>query len=251
MSNKFTNWLLGKQEPTSEKVKSGIDAEKALRNAIVDYFKQHFFGKKNFNDSVVVWIDNSRAAYQSYVRDKEFEQHLRTDLENKQLYAVGKAKFTFNTENPPEKLNLSPITDGVYIQCVTESMTPKAKITISNGKGSLLKDEYLLDSATQTKYNIGRGEGNYNHIVIKEGDPEHRENQYVSEQHAKIVFIAEKGFSLQPCDTERNTTIVYRNYAKVHDFPTMNPYLLQNNDEIELGRRVCLKFEIKGGYAIR
>ena len=121
----------------------------------------------------------------------------------------------------------------------------KAKITISNGKGSLMQEEYILDAAKKTEYNIGRGEGNYNHIVIKENDPGHYEtNSRISRDHAKIVFVAEKGFFLQSRN-ETNRTIINRNEQRFADLKDLNAKsLLRNDDEIELGKSVCLRFQI-------
>lgn len=253
MPNKIWSWLLGKEEPEVKEKQSGnaVDAQKELINAITAYLKKHFFGQKNFTDTVVLWIDHSNPAYQSYVRGKEFEKQLRIELENKQLTAISKAPFLFKTESLPQNSNFPEIISGVYFQLICKenekktTVITKAKISISNNKGSLVQNEYILDAEHKTEFCMGRGEENFNHVVIKENDPFHYEtNLGVSHIHAKIVFVAEKGFCLQ----SRNATqriILNRNDQRFDDLTDMDrKILLQNNDEIELGKSVCLRFQM-------
>jgi len=250
MFKKIWNWLLGK--PQTEKTATHdnmVDAKKELRDAIVTFFSKNFFGQKTFTDTVVIWISNNQSK-QSYVRDKKFENELRVELENRQLKAISKAEFVFKTENPPLKLELAKIAEDVYIQLVAasiktpEEISTQAKITIVKGKGSLMKNKYILDAKKQTEYNIGSNLVKNNHIVINYNDLQHPENQNVSRQHAKIVFVAGKGFHLQSRN-ENNRTIINRNNQRIADLTDLNKKkLLYNNDEIELGKSVCLKFEI-------
>jgi hypothetical protein len=253
MPNKIWNWLLGKEE-SEEKEKQPdnvVDSQKELLNAIIAYLKKHFFGQKTFTDTIVLWIDSSNPAYQSYVRDEEFEKRLRTELENKQLIAISKADFVFKTEKVQQDSKFPEIAQGVYIQLIAKknetkpTVYTKAKITIANNKGSLMQYEYILDATNKNEFNIGRGEGNFNHIIIKENDPIHYEtNIRVSRDHAKIVFIAEKGFYLQSRN-ETNRTIINRNEQRFADLKDLNAKsLLRDDDEIELGKSVCLRFQI-------
>jgi len=249
MLKKIKNWLLLQEE--TEKNNNPVDAQKKLRDAIMDYFRKHFSGQKTF--TVVLWIDNSKPIYQIYVLDEAFKYRLGAELESKNL----KVKFEFRTENPPQDSGFSEITEGVYIELKPQTSTEihsKAKITVFNNKGSLMKYEYMLDGTKQTEYNIGRGENNYNHIVIRENDPVHHEiNNCVSREHAKIVFIPEEGFCLKlryiidiPVDgrcTPR--TIIHRNNQRYKKLETLDPEKLKHNDEIELGDKdnpLFLKF---------
>lgn len=251
ISQSIWNRLLGKQElkKNISETDNAVDSQKNLLNAITTYFKKHFLGRKTFTDTVVLWIDNEHPSYQNYARDKEFDTQLKTEFENKELYAIANAKFVFRTENPPQDLGLPILIEGVYLQLIPleeikQEIITKAKITIFNGKGSLKRDKYILDSLKQIEYNIGRGDEDHNHIVINEDDSTHKEaNSYVSRQHAKVVFVAEKGFYLQSCN-ESNRTIIKRNNQRFADLKDLNTrILLLDNDVIELGKSVCLKFE--------
>jgi FHA domain. len=230
-----------------------VDAKKELHDAIVRYFLQYFLGHKKFTDTIVIWISDTQQEYQNYIRSDEmgFKNDLCVELDNRQLYAISKANIEFKTKTPPQEF--TKILDGVYIQLIAknkdveeqEEVFYQAKITNVKGKGSLEKNKYLLDVNKQIEYNIGRGEGSGNHIIIKENDSANNEiNSRVSRQHAKIVFVVGKGFYLQTCNPE-NRTIVNRKNQRVYDLTDLEKrVLLQNNDEIELGKSVCLKFEI-------
>jgi hypothetical protein len=252
MTNKLINWLLGKQEEAKKDKPAQQDnvvvGKRKLLNVICGFSKQ-FFGKTEFTDTVVVWVANSQPAYQNFVRETNFETEVRAALQNKQLTAVSKAKFEFKTENPPAELALSAIADGVYIQLVApqkaekmlKEVFSKAKISISDGKGSLAQSEYLLDAAKHQTFNIGRGT-DFNNFVVIDGESELNSN--VSRQHAKIVFIADKGFFLQSRNTS-NRTIINRNFERFADLKDLYTKIqLKDGDEIELGKSVCLKFEI-------
>jgi hypothetical protein len=253
--NKFKKlWdsLAGK--PETEKTvttNNSVDAKKELRDAIVKYFLQHFLSQKNFTDTIVVWISDIRQEYQNYIRNDgiEFKNDLCVELDNRQLYAISKASIEFKLENPPQEF--TKISEGVYIQLLAEKevipqeIFTKARITVLKDKGSLMRIEYLLDASKQLEFNIGRGDGNNNHIIIKENDPVNSEiNNRVSRQHAKIIFVTGKGFCLQSRN-ETNRTIINRNNRRFDDLTDLNKKtLLQSNDEIELGKSVCLRFEI-------
>jgi len=255
MIKKLLNTLLG-IERTKDLKKNAepdnvVDARNKLFNAVVEYFKQQFFGQKEFTDIILIWVSNNQPAYQNFIRDKTFEKNLRLKLENSELEAISKANIEFKTENPPQELGLFEIIEGVYIQLVAskqKEVPAKAKISIINNKGSLMKYEYTLDAAIQTEYNIGRGEGNYNHIVIKENDPMHNEiNNCVSREHAKIVFVSGTGFCLE-LRNKITRTIINHNNQRIRKLETLGEKsLLQNNDVIELGDKnkpLLLKFKI-------
>lgn len=244
MIKKLWNSILGIEDNV-------VDKRNELLCAVSGYFKKQFFGQKNFTDTVLIWVSNCKPEYQNFVRDKVFEKDLRLKLENNELIAVSKANFEFKTENPPQESRVLEIIEGVYIQLIEskqKGVPSKAKISILNGKGSLMKYEYTLDAASQTEYNIGRGEGNYNHIVIKENDPIHNEiNNCVSREHAKIVFVSGTGFCLELRNKITRTVINHNNQRKRKLETLGEKSLLQNNDVIELGDKdkpLLLKFKI-------
>jgi hypothetical protein len=253
MLKKIWNDLIGKSETEKNVIHDNpIDAKKELRDAIVAYFRNSFQTEKEITGTFVVWVSDSQARYQEYVRTDSFKNDLYAELDNRQLNAISKAKIEFKTENPPQEFE--KITTGVYIQFLAKNekivenpkdVCTKAKITAVKGKGSLMKIKYVLDAEKQLKYNIGRGTGSNNHIVIKENDLTNSEiNSRVSRQHAKIIFIVGKGFCLQSRN-ETNRTIINRNNRRFDDLTDLNKQvLLQDNDEIELGKSVCLRFEI-------
>lgn len=235
-----------------------IDWQSYLITLIVEYFNFSFGKEESFTGTFVIWVGNSNPQYQSLVHEQNFEKNLRNELENRQLFAASNAKIDFKTENPPQdagylELKNDKISD-IYIQRIEKEVEPeetntitKARISILNNRGSLMQEEYILDATKQTEYNIGRGEGNYNNIIIRENDSEHTENGYVSSRHAKIIFIERQGFCLQSRN-DNNRTIINRNnqrFAKITKTESKTP--LKNNDEIELGypeKKVCLLFEI-------
>jgi hypothetical protein len=255
MANKILNWLLDKQKETKEikpvTENNAVAGKQKLLDTICEFCKP-FFGTTEFTETVVVWVNNSQLVYQSFLRSTTFATELRTELQNRQLIAVSKAKFEFKTENPPAELDLPEIAKGVYIQLVAKQKVEKqqkevftkAKLSISAGKGSLTQNKYILDAKKQTEYNIGRGTDK-NHIVIKDNDLENNEiNSRVSRAHARIVFVVDKGFYLQSRN-EQNRTIINRNNQRFADLKDLNTkVLLQDSDEIELGKSVCLKFKI-------
>jgi hypothetical protein len=249
---KLWNDFIGKSE-TEETVvhDNSVDAKKELRNAIIAYFRKNFLTEIEVTGTFIVWVNDSQAKYQDYVRKEDFTNELYTELDNRQLNVINKAKIEFKTENPLQEFE--KIMEGVYIQFLVrdeetqtvQEVCSKARITIVKGKGSLMETKYLLEAEKQTEYNIGRGTNNNNHIVINENDPANSEvNNRVSRQHAKIVFITGKGFYLQSRN-ETNRTFINRNNQRFDDLTDLNKKtLLQNNDEIELGKSVCLKFEM-------
>ena len=240
--SKFINFLLPENQDNV------VEGKQKLLNAICEFCRQ-FFGKTDFSDTVVVWVANSQPAFQSFVREKNIETELCAALQNKQLFAVSKAKFEFKTKNPPVELGLKAITEGIYVQLVTpkkaeeqqKEVFTNAKISIADSKGSLAQSIYQINAAKQQTFNIGRGTDYNNFVVI---DDDNELNSCVSRQHAKIVFVAEKGFLLQS-RTTNNRTIINRNFERFADLKDLNTkVLLQDGDVIELGKSVCLKFEI-------
>jgi len=251
------NKFLGKPEETEEEKPSGFDNISDFRKSMLSLIVEHFkysLGKEAFAESFVIWVNNGVPQCQSEIREKDFEKSLRTALENRQLWAASRAKMVFKAENPDTAAGFPELKNdkiaGIFIQRIDPSektggkIPTKAKISVLKNRGSLAETEYFLDAAGQTEYNIGRDDDNDNHIVIRESDPEHSENVYVGRRHAKIVFVEDCGFCLQ-LRKENHRTIIKRNTQRVADITETNTKrLLKNKDEIELGKKVSLLFEI-------
>ena len=133
----------------------------------------------------------------------------------------------------------------------SQNISTKAQISIIDGSGTLLDNRYQLDADKQKAYQIGRGikdrTGRKNHIAISDNveDPLYKNNRFVSSTHAQIIFIENKGFCIKSLNNQ-NRTIVYRNGNRVAD--TKDLYAislpLQDDDRIELGKKVSLQFKL-------
>lgn len=231
-----------------------VDVRQKTINLLVEFFN-FSFGEESLSGNYVVWVSNKKPQLQSMVRKVDFMNSLQLELENGQLWAASKAEIIFKTENPPQDAGFKELKDdenkesGIFIQWIEENeptvVMPRAKLFISNNKGSLVKEEYLLDASKQTEYNIGSNrEANKNHIEIDFYDEQNENNERVSLVHAKIVFVADRGFYLQSRN-EKNRTIINRDNQRIADLTDLNSQvLLKNNDEIELAKSVCLRFEV-------
>jgi len=267
MLNNLKHWILGtppeertekpkvKKEKQPTNTDTVVDWQQNMIDLIVGYFNS-LRGKEEFNESFVIWVSHNNPQCQSIVADEKFGKALQTELENRELTAASKASITFKTENPPQDAGFYELKNetisGIFIQRIENSVEIKptvselAKITVSKGKGSLMQNEYTLDASKKIAYNVGRGENFNNHIIINdsENDPKYEINCQVSREHAKIVFVPKKGFYLQSRNVT-NRTIINRNNERFADLVDLDTKtLLQNNDEIELGKAVCLTFEI-------
>jgi len=258
MLKKFKNWLLDtpkeeieqqEEQPkvTVEKPKlsdNEIDTKQVLIDLVVGYFKPTY-GSAKFDESVVVWVNNSAL---SAVVDDALTDSVKIALENAQLTAASKADIRFEIGNPPQ--GAIELKDNIFIQKIRKEIianttiaisSAKARISIFENKGVLKKEEYVLDSSVQTEYTIGRGAGESrkNQIIIAD------EYEEVSRLHAKIAFVAGKGFCLQSLNANNRTFIHRNNIERAHDiFPKDGAKLLRRGDVIELGKSVSLLFEI-------
>ena len=261
MANKFFNRILGKplesdgkyKEKESHDTDNIVDLRKRLIRLIVDHFGQEYGRTEPYTEIFVIWVDNKKPQYQSLVRMKEFEGFLRKELRRRQLGAASEAKIEFKADNLPKgtdylELKNDEIDGGIFIQRKEETEHPgqvstRANISVLNKRGSLAKRNYPLDVSRQREYNIGRGDGNDNHIIILEQDTEHPENEYVSHCHAKIVFVEGNGFCLQTRNIKKRT-IIKRNNNRFADITDIHSRIsLKNGDEIELGKNVSLLFK--------
>lgn len=137
---------------------------------------------------------------------------------------------------------------------VTQKEEKEKKALIRSWKGRLKNECYKLSSIELKEkkfYNIGRGEDvlvrgfRHNHIAIDEngGDKEN----CVSRAHARIGYLEELGFYLQPeesgCLAGGNRTRIIRGNDLIDLENTLRTEPLRNGDIIELAKSVYLKFE--------
>ena len=214
--------------------------------------KDDFYGIKLFVTDKIVALS----------LDDTFVEQLRRRFDDRGFYSLGRNKIEIHQQSP------SSVAENVYNEQVFAEILTKAipvarhdaraRITIFNGKGSLKKAEYLLDTAADNKtvYCIGRGDNStkggvyrQNDIVVNdcETDPEISSlNNYVSSSHANIEVTDGKFYlhAMFGGISNGNATKIIRD-GKVNKLvtDTMN-YQLYDGDLIELGRMVLLKFEI-------
>ena len=241
--------------------KSSIELRKKLLGLIVKNKSfQHLWDSDEISDTFVLWVSADKPAYQIEIRKEDFLGALHKEFDDRELRAVGAATWLIETNPLPEDVPFIKITDGLYLeirgtaQSSTKNppVTPtKAKISISHRSGSLLQNEYVLDATKQQIYQIGRGEkdkaSRKNHIAISDNvnDVLYKNNRFVSNAHAQIVFVENEGFCLKSLNN-KSRTIVYRRGNRIADirdiYSTSKP--LQDGDRIELEKTVLLKFEI-------
>jgi hypothetical protein len=239
-----------------------IDVQANLLNAIAGYFKP-YYGKREFKETIVIWVANEQQLLQAEVREKGFEEALRREFQNRQLEALVDAAILFETQTPPQNGAWTEVAKGIFIEIRplevrTIQTATKAQISLVGGTGSLFKETVLLDSTEQRIYNIGRCETardngiHINHIAIRDNDNEQASNNNcVSRKHARIVFKEGAGFCLQALaggcrPLGGGSTKVFRNGIEVSELRDISMlFPMRDGDLIELGKAVLLKFETK------
>jgi hypothetical protein len=253
-----------KKQPTVDlsATSNAIDFREELIEKIVH---SSFFRRYNMDETItnpfILWVTTEGQNYQTEVRKPDFIKSLRKAFDDAELPEVGNnAQWIVKTEPLPESAGFYRIDEGIYLdtRLLTEQedekpkiIPTKARISIADSSGSLLQREYLLDAEKQQVWQIGRGEknrtGKKNHITINDSENDRRydNNKYVSNIHAQIIFIANKGFCVKSLN-DNNRTIVYRNENRISDIRDLHSVSvpLQDGDRIELGKKVLLKFEI-------
>ena len=240
-------------------VGSSVELRKELLDKIVkNEFFRPFWDSKEITDTFVLWVTADKPAYQIEVGKKDFPGALHKEFDNAELSAVGAASWLIETKAPAEGAKFVEIEPGLYLEIrnpaarlkSSEKIPTKAKISIAGGSGVLVRDEYLLDADNRQAYQIGRGEkdkaGRKNHIALCDNAENlMHNNKYVSGAHARILFVANKGFCLKSLNAG-NRTIVYRDDSRAADLRDLHSVFgpLQTGDLIELGKKVLLKFEV-------
>lgn len=275
MAKSFFNWIgdrLNKtlyEQPEENNVldKTGIDTEENVQDkilkAFLSLFNSAYKGRKSdMGDKIfTLWITDQLLF--EVINKSDFQDKLITRLDEE-----GYRNTIWNSvrfENPPQgHLFTAIIADKVFLQIETQEFVKptisKARITVIPSKGSLLQEEYLLNSEERQRYNIGvgifpdmQGKGvRENHIAIDDNinSLQYENNKYVSSAHAHIGFSHKYGgFYLQvelggSRPFSNNRTQIFRgDKDPIEVENTVLPESLQNGDFIVLGKSVTLRFE--------
>jgi len=254
----------GKLNASSQfETSDAVNFKAELIDAIV---KNTFFSRYRMADSApdtfVLWVTAEGQNYQTETRKPDFLKSLQKAFDDANLPEAGSmAKWIVKNEAIPDGKDSIKLNDGVYLEICPEvdtqpgtfpqNIAAKARISIVDDSGSLIKNKYILDAKRQQIWQIGRGEkdkqGRKNHIALSdnENDPLYVKNRSVSNAHLQILFVADKGFCLKSLNNN-SRTIVYRAENRVADlrdeYSLSNP--LQHGDRIELEKTVSLLFEI-------
>jgi len=246
------------QATESVKGKNAIDTEEKILSSIVKVFDSVYKGKKSnlHNKKFTLWVADNRLF--DMVKGQNFSNELILKLANE---GYNTAWNSVRLEMPAQNHTFTRISDHIFLQIedkeAIRSVGQKAKITVVQGKGSLLQEMYLLDSKERQRYNIGVGilpdmEGKgfrENHIVIDDSphSPHYENNKYVSRAHAYISFSEMDGFCLQVemggSRIYNGRTRILRCEEKIEVDNLENQEPLQDGDIIELGKSVYLRFE--------
>lgn len=158
-------------------------------------------------------------------------------------------------------VSLSPNSENTVVTvntCVGDVVVELIKLAphIIATNGSLEKDEYILDVATQKKWNIGRGhypEEKYNiyeknYIIINEKEPDKEIsyiNQHVSSLHASIQYLNDRFFLMAEKGGDGFTVLIHSGQKTILRLGVSVP--LNDGDRILLGsnnHHVTLVFSI-------
>lgn len=193
--------------------------------------------------------------------DETMEEQLRRALDDAMLENIGKDRLKVNLvtrhQLPSEAKEI--IHETLYYsfrKAVQQSKNALAKITVIEGTGSLMREEYLLDTAKKATYFIGRGPMankpgaiRPNDIVIRTDDPNpelQARNNHVSSAHAEISAInGEFYFRALPwgCAATRGASSKLIFDSAEHTImDTHMKHRLKDGYIIKLGKEVCLLF---------
>lgn len=193
--------------------------------------------------------------------DESMEDQLRRALDDAMLENIGKDRLKVNLVTrdrlPSEAKTIIP--DMLYYsfrKAQQRSKAVRAKITVFEGTGSLMRDEYLLDSTKKTVYFIGRGPMankpgaiRPNDIVIRTDDPNpdlQARNNHVSSAHAEISAANGEFYfrALQwGCAATRGASSKLIFDSAEHTvMDTRMKHRLKDGYIIKLGKEVCLLF---------
>ena len=262
----------GKKKGLSLKDNAVDRRDKAIK-AIVKSLQQAMGSSLNSLTRMDIWViipvENYNPMDYSWA-DNDFKSELRLAFDNSLLENIGKEYLEvelIHKDKLPDA-NVEVFENELYYSWNQSLETPVAEdekepevpaegwISIIEGTGSLEQSPIHICATEKTIYKIGRGKSTrkfgrlrVNDIVIEaeEYNPSLADcNKYVSSGHADIV-IHENKIYLRAAEGGCRAlggvaTKVYRDEIAHELRDTDSLFLLQNNDEIELGKRVYLLF---------
>ena len=236
-----------------------LDTQYAIVNAILSALHP-FRGTSRFK-GITLWAADSM--YDALLHDEAFEKLLRSELENQLFTSLSGGTIEVKTEQPAEGAVCAVAEKVFFAFNDGKNVRPQShllKLKAMPGMGSLVQPEYILDSAKETTFYVGRGEvcqrnGRFlqNDVAIREDDPNaetQAQNNQVSHSHAKIVF-SEGNFYLQAlpsgCRSEGGspTKVAHGRGEPVEIRDIHSRFPLASGDYILLGKAVCLKVELQ------
>ena len=254
-------------EPVRRIAGNAIEVEAKVIKAVMSTLDSAFRGNRNVdfsNKDLVIWVADNLLF--EGLSNANFRDTLMVQLAD--MSGLVFRQVTLKYLSSTVGVTYTPAIDGVFLevsggQDISKGRT--ARITVYEGQGSMLQDEYILNSVELQKpsmrvYNIGSGKFvkmanglmRKNYIVINddENSPEFEMNRFVSRSHAHIDFNEDYGFRLfvESKGTKmagKRTRIIRGD--KVFDLNnTLVPEPLVDGDIIELSKSVMLLFEVTG-----
>ena len=249
------------ESPASEKITDNpTDNAATLVNRIIDSLKKA-------DDSwigLTVWATTEY--YAGIIEKPEFEQQLRTALDNADMTNFGSGEIVMRSAVPTAEENaVNVLQSKVFISqksarkaTIEEPRRVQATVTVLEGTGSTLDPSYTLDSEIKKTYHIGRGKSmrradsfRRNDIVINETDPDEsidRLNKHVSSAQADIVYC-DSYFGLRAmksgCRSEGGVaTKILRDNSVTELTDSARIIRLYDGDMIELGKSVVLEYKV-------
>lgn len=234
----------------------GVEVADTLKKQLVEVFKMRYRAVDLADKRFTLWVGDMQL---DYLTRQDFQDQLQVCLGEEGFTSVvwHEAKLAI----PPQHHDFKEIIPSVFLQeqCVEPTVRHlRAVVTALPGRGSLIKEAYILDSAQCQHYNIGVGASpqlpmnafRENHIAIDDDitSVQYENNKFVSRSHAHIGFSEELGFYLQvEAGGSRvhsgNRTQVFRKQQVIEAENLAVPVVLQSGDIIVLGKTVALKFE--------
>lgn len=261
ITTKIGEWL--SSEPATKHIANSVETRGKIKKSTLALLNSLYLANPEICKTIhlVVWFDTDTITFNSY---SDFGQELENYWAVESGYAFEKVEL--KQGKPTNEKDARRIDDGIgsiviYLQEVghEQSIVKRANISVFDGKGSLLQEQYELSSETLEKecrkyYNIGRGEcprmdgGSYrqNHIAIEDNN-NLETNRFVSRAHARIGFSENIGFYLQVeyggSRLSGNRTRIIRGEDKIEVENVEVKEPLQNGDLIELGKAVVLIYK--------
>lgn len=243
---------------------NGISMKQELINSVLAALKKYYGGiRATMNEKTLsLWIKDG-LFYDVLASDND---RSRDDLISAINNECGLVFCSVEIKKGVPDDDAIEISDGCYMQinqkqtCQTVS---RAVITAIAGRGSMIDEQVILDSAEITglpnaRYNIGAGRNpktvdnsfRVNQIAIDDNpeSPEYEKNKYVSRAHAHIEYSENKGFLLYVehggSRLAQKRTYVQRGSEMIELADTLVPVQLCDGDYIVLSKYVVLSFKM-------